>query len=133
MVKDLPVHVDFLRLSRKSRINLMIPVVFLNEDTSVGLKKGGALVVIRNEVELKVTAGNIPDHLEVDLADVEIGDTIHMSDIELPEGSRTMITDRDFVIANIAAPTISTSDDEDDSEAVEGEGEAEATEAETEE
>ncbi len=133
VVKDLPVHVDFLRLSRKSRINLMIPVVFLNEDTSVGLKKGGALVVIRNEVELKVTAGNIPDHLEVDLADVEIGDTIHMSDIELPEGSRTMITDRDFVIANIAAPTISTSDDEDDSEAVEGEGEAEATEAETEE
>lgn len=129
VVKDLPIHVDFLRLSRKSRINLMIPVSFLNEEESVGLKKGGTLVVIRNEVELKVTAGNIPDHLEVDLAEVEIGDTIHMSDITLPEGTRPMITDRDFVIANIASPTISTDDDEDDSDAVEGEEETSEEEA----
>lgn len=125
VVKDLPTHVDFLRLSRKSRINLQIPVVFINEEESVGLKKGGTLVVIRNEVELKVTAGNIPDHLEVDLAEVEIGDTIHMSDITLPEGTRPMITDRDFVIANVAAPTVSSDDeDEDDSDATEGEADA---------
>ena len=117
VVKDLPVHVDFLRLSSKSRINLMIPVHFLNEETSAGLKKGGTLVVIRNEVELKVTAGDIPDHLEVDLAEVEIGDTIHMSDIKLPKGTRPMIMDRDFVIANIGASKTVALDDEDEAEA----------------
>lgn len=121
VVKDLPIHVDFLRLSSKSRINLMIPVQFLNEEESAGLKKGGTLVVVRNEVELKVTAGNIPDHLEVDLLEVEIGDTIHMSDITLPEGTRPMITDRDFVIANIGAPKTVDLDDEDEDGA---EGEA---------
>ncbi len=127
VVKDLPIHVDFLRLSAKSRINLMIPVHFLNEEDSAGLKKGGTLVVVRNEVELKVTAGNIPEFLEVDLLDVEIGDTIHMSSITLPEGSRTMITDRDFVIANIGAPKTVDLDDEED-EATEGEAAPEAEE-----
>lgn len=125
VVKDLPLHVDFLRLSAKSRINLMIPVHFLNEEESVGLKKGGTLVAVRNEVELKVTAGDIPEFLEVDLTNVDIGDTVHMSDITLPKGTRTMITDRDFVIANIGAPKTVALDDEDE------EGtEAEATEAE---
>ncbi len=123
VVNDLPIHVDFLRLSSKSRINLMIPVQFTNEDESAGLKKGGTLVVVRNEVELKVTAGNIPDHLEVDLLNVEIGDTIHMSDITLPEGTRPMITDRDFVIANIGAPKTVDLDDDDD-ESTEGEAPA---------
>ncbi len=127
VVKDLPIHVDFLRLSAKSRINLMIPVHFLNEEESAGLKKGGTLVVVRNEVELKVTAGNIPDHLEADLLDVEIGDTIHMSDITLPEGTRPMITDRDFVIANIGAPKTVDLDDEDEDG---GEGESDAPETE---
>jgi len=127
VVKDLPIHVDFLRLSAKSRINLMIPVQFLNEEESAGLKKGGTLVVVRNEVELKVTAGNIPDHLEVDLLDVEIGDTVHMSDITLPEGTRPMITDRDFVIANIGAPKTVDLDDEDE-DSTEGEAAPEAEE-----
>jgi large subunit ribosomal protein L25 len=128
VVKDLPVHVDFLRLSSKSRINLMIPVHFLNEETSVGLKKGGTLVVVRNEVELKVTAGDIPDHLEVDLADCDIGDTIHMSDITLPKGTRPMIMDRDFVIANIGASKTVDLDDEDEAEAGEEENTEETTE-----
>ncbi len=128
VVNDLPIHVDFLRLSAKSRINLMIPVTFLNEDESVGLKKGGTLVVVRNEVELKVTAGDIPDHLEVDLADIDIGDTIHMSSITLPEGTRPMITDRDFVIANIGASKTVSLDDEEEEGA-----EEEAAEAPTEE
>jgi large subunit ribosomal protein L25 len=127
VVNDLPIHVDFLRLSSKSRINLMIPVHFINEDTSVGLKKGGTLVAVRNEVELKVTAGNIPEFLEVDLENADIGDTIHMSDITLPEGTRPMITDRDFVIANIGAPKTVDLDDTDDES---GEGEAEAPAAE---
>ncbi|HIP22235.1 MAG TPA: 50S ribosomal protein L25/general stress protein Ctc [Rhodobacteraceae bacterium] len=132
VVKDLPIHVDFLRLSAKSRINLMIPVQFLNEEESAGLKKGGTLVVVRNEVELKVTAGNIPDHLEVDLLEVEIGDTIHMSGITLPEGTRPMITDRDFVIANIGAPKTVDLDDEDE-DATEGEAAPEAEEGAAEE
>ncbi|MBL1434821.1 MAG: 50S ribosomal protein L25/general stress protein Ctc [Rhodobacteraceae bacterium] len=132
VVKDLPIHVDFLRLSANSRINLMIPVQFLNEEESAGLKKGGTLVVVRNEVELKVTAGNIPNHLEVDLLNVEIGDTIHMSDITLPEGTRPMITDRDFVIANIGAPKTVDLDAEDD-DSTEGEAAPEAEEGATEE
>jgi len=133
VVNDLPIHVDFLRLSSKSRINLMIPVHFLNEETSVGLKKGGTLVAVRNEVELKVTAGNIPEFLEVDLENADIGDTIHMSDITLPEGTRPMITDRDFVIANIGAPKTVDLDDEDDAEATEGEAAPEAEEGAAEE
>ena len=76
IVKDLPTHVDFLRLSDKSRINLYIPVVFENEEECPGLKKGGALIVVRSEVELKVTASKIPDQLIVDLSKFEVGDTI---------------------------------------------------------
>jgi len=101
-----------------------------------GFEKRGALVVVRNEVELKVTAGDIPDNLEVDLAETEIGDTIHMSDITLPEGTRTMITDRDFVIANIAAPKAIEVEEVDEvvdgAETETGEGEADASEENTE-
>jgi len=114
IVKDLPTHVDFLRLSDKSRINLYIPVVFENEDECPGLKKGGALIVVRSEVELKVTASKIPDQLIVDLSKFEVGDTINISDIDLPDGTRTMITGRDFVIANIQAPGGIAADDEDE-------------------
>lgn len=116
VVKDLPTHLDLMRLNRRSRVNLFIPVTFINQETSVGLKAGGTLVTVRSEVELKVTAGNIPETIEVDLADVEIGDGINISDVTLPEGSRPMITDRDFVIANIAAPSSLKSEGEDDSE-----------------
>ena len=112
VVKDLPTHIDFLRLNRDSRINMNIPVHFLNEETSVGLKKGGTLTIVRQEVELMVTAGNIPDHIEADLENLEIGQTINISDITLPEGTRPVIADRDFVIANIAAPGGAT-DEED--------------------
>ncbi len=112
VVKDLPVHVDFLRLSEKSRINLYIPVHFINHDDAPGLRRGGTLTVVRNEVELKVTAANIPDELVVDLTDHQIGDVIHISDITLPEGTRPMITDRDFVIANISAPRALVAEDD---------------------
>ena len=128
VVKDLPTHVDFLRLKRDSRINMNIPVVFLNEEDCPGLKQGGVLTVVRSEVELMVTAGNIPDQIDVDLGSLEIGDTVSISGVELPEGSRPVITDRDFVIANVAAPTVATEEedaDEEGEEAAEGEeGEA---------
>ena len=129
VVKDLPRHIDFLRLHRNTRINLFIPVEFINEETSVGLKRGGTVTTVRNEVELKVTADNIPESLIVDLADLDIGDIVHISDIEMPKGSRPMITDRDFVIANITEPSsLKSADDEDEVEETEGEGEGEATE-----
>jgi len=130
VVKDLPTHIDFLRLKRDSRINMNIPVHFLNEETSAGLKKGGTLTIVRAEVELMVTAGNIPDHIEADLENLEIGQTINISDITLPEGTRPVIADRDFVIANIAAPG-GAADDEDE-DVAEDAAEGEAPEADSE-
>jgi large subunit ribosomal protein L25 len=103
VIKDLPTHVDFMRLRRTSKINLFIPVEFINHDDAPGLKKGGVLTVVRPEVELVVTAGDIPEKLVVDLAGLNIGDTINVSAIDLPAGSKTTI-DRDFVIGNIQAP-----------------------------
>ncbi len=127
VVKDLPTHADFLRLSARSRINLYIPVDFINEEECPGLKKGGVLTVVRNEVELKVTAGDIPEQLVVDLTGLDVGDTINISNIELPKGTRPMITDRDFVIANISAPSsLKSAGDEEDEVAGEGGEVAEA-------
>ena len=135
VVKDLPTHIDFLRLKRDSRINMNIPVHFLNEETSAGLKKGGTLTIVRAEVELMVTAGNIPDYIEADLENLEIGETINISDITLPEDTRPVIADRDFVIANIAAPGGAADDEDEDvaEDAAEGETpEGEAPEADSE-
>jgi large subunit ribosomal protein L25 len=131
VVKDLPIHVDFLRLSERSRINLMIPVEFENEEEAPGLRKGGVLTVVRNEIELKVRANDIPDHIAVDLTGLEIGDTVKISDITLPAGTATTITDRDFMIANISAPSVLlTKEEVEAAEAAEAE---EALEAEIEE
>lgn len=116
VVKDLPTHVDFLRLGEKSRISLFIPVDFVNAEQSPGIKRGGVLTVVRHEVELVVTAGDIPEKLVVDLDGAKIGDTIHISNIKLPTGTRPTITDRDFVIANIQAPSGLKSADNEDAE-----------------
>jgi large subunit ribosomal protein L25 len=113
VVRDLPTHVDFMRLRRTSRINLFIHVTFINHEASPGLKRGGTLTVVRPEVELEVTAGDIPDHITVDLAGRNIGDVIHIGDVVLPEGAVPTI-DRNFVIANIAAPSGLRSADNDD-------------------
>jgi large subunit ribosomal protein L25 len=103
VVKDQPTHVDFMRLHDESRIVLHIHVTFENHDASPGLKRGGTLTVVRPEVELEVLAGDIPDHITVDLTGKEIGDVIHIEDVTLPEGAVTKIK-RNFVIANIQAP-----------------------------
>ncbi|WP_372605336.1 50S ribosomal protein L25/general stress protein Ctc [Actibacterium sp.] len=121
VVKDLPIHVDFMRLHRTSRINLYIPVEFVGEATAPGLKKGGVLTVVRPEVELKVTAGDIPASIQVDVSGMNIGDIVHISDVTLPAGTRPMITDRDFVIANISAPSGLRSAGADEDEAEEAE------------
>lgn len=104
VVKDLPTHIDLMRLHRNTRVNLFIHVTFENHEKAPGLKRGGTLVVVRPEVELMVTASDIPDHITVDLTGREIGDSIHINDIELPKGVKPTI-DRNFVIANIAAPS----------------------------
>ena len=104
VVKDMPTHVDLMRLRRTSRVALFIPVEFVNHEKSPGLKRGGVLTVVRPEVELVVTAGDIPDHITVDLEGRAIGDVIHISDVTLPEGVKPTI-DRDFVIANVSAPS----------------------------
>ncbi len=124
IVKDLPTHVDFRRLRRTSKVNLFIPVEFLNEETAPGIRKGGVLTVVRPEVELVVTAGEIPEKVVVDLGGMQIGDIVHINDVTLPEGTKATI-DRNFVIANISAPSgLKASDDAD--EAAEETEEAEA-------
>lgn len=102
-VKDLPTHIDFMRLHDDSRINLFIHVDFINHEASPGLKRGGTLTVVRSDVELEVLASDIPDHITVDLTGRKIGDVIHIGDIALPEGVKPTIA-RNFVVANVAAP-----------------------------
>ena len=120
VIKDLPTHLDLLRLRRTSKIKLFIHVDFINEEECPGLKKGGVLTVVRPDVELEVTAGDIPEKITVDLASLNIGDTITISSVDLPVGSKATI-DRDFVIANISAPSGLKSsggaDDDEDAEA----------------
>ena len=119
VVKDLPTHVDFMRLKRTSRISLFIPVEFVNHEKAPGIKRGGTLVVVRPEVELSVIAGDIPDHITVDLTGRDIGDVIHIEDGTLPEGAKPTI-DRNFVIANISAPSgLRSSEGEEENEAEE--------------
>ncbi|MFY0661804.1 MAG: 50S ribosomal protein L25/general stress protein Ctc [Shimia sp.] len=125
IIKDLPTHIDLLRLRRTSKINLFIHVDFENEEEAPGIKKGGVLTIVRPEVELNVTAGDIPERLVVDLTGKDIGDTITISQIDLPEGAKPTI-DRDFVIANLSAPSGLRSAGEDE----DGEGEGEEAAAE---
>jgi large subunit ribosomal protein L25 len=110
IVKDLPTHVDFMRLADDSRINLFIHVDFVNHEASPGLKRGGTLTIVRPEVELEVLASDIPDHITVDLTGKNVGDVIHIRDVDLPKGARPTI-ERNFVIANIAAPSGLRSED----------------------
>ncbi|QYX57370.1 50S ribosomal protein L25/general stress protein Ctc [Roseovarius sp. SCSIO 43702] len=119
VVKDLPTHFDLMRLRRTTKINLFIGVDFQNEEECEALTKGGVLNVVRNEIELIVTAGDIPESIVVDLSSLkEIGDSIHISDVTLPEGATPTITDRDFVICNVSAPSsLASQEDDDETEA----------------
>lgn len=115
VVKDLPTHVDFMRLKRTTQINLFINVEVTGEEECPGLKKGGVLTLVRPEVELIVTAADIPESLVIDISTMEIGDNLTISDVKLPEGGKPTI-DRDFVIAQVSAPSalLSAGDDEDE-------------------
>ncbi len=119
VVKDFPTHVDFLRLKQTSKVNLFIPVTFINEEESPGLKRGGVLTVVRGEVELLVSASNIPDSIIADVSGLDVGDVITISKVSLPDGVRPRIADRDFVIANISAPSgLRSADEEEEAEEV---------------
>ncbi len=103
-VSEKTIHVDFLRVTNKSTVNVGIVVEFINEDKCTGLKLGGVLNVVRSEVELLCPATAIPEKLVVDLEGLNVGDTIHISSIDLPENCTPTITDRDFTVATIASP-----------------------------
>lgn len=117
-VTDEPLHVDFVRVGRGTTIVVTVPVVFAHEDVSRGLKRGGVLNIVRRELELLCPADSIPGEIVVDLKDADIGDSLHISQVALPEGVRPAITDRDFTIATISAPTVIT-EEEEEAEAVE--------------
>lgn len=103
-VRDDVLHVDFLRVAKGATLTVDIPVHFLNEETCPGLKKGGVLNIVRHTVEMTVPADSIPEALEIDLAEAQPGDSLHISAVKLPKGCEPTITDRDFTIATIAAP-----------------------------
>jgi large subunit ribosomal protein L25 len=104
-VTDRPTHVDFLRLSADAKVEVQVPVVFVNEDASPGLKKGGVLNIVRHELELVCPSDAIPDEIQIDVTGRDVGDSIHISDVSLPKGVTSAITDRDFTIATLVAPS----------------------------
>jgi large subunit ribosomal protein L25 len=119
-VKGQPIHVDLMRVNEKTRIDVEVPVRFINEEDSPGLKKGGVLNVVRHGVEVYAPATAIPEVFEIDVTGLEVGDGIHASKINLPKGVTFVITDRDFTIATIAAPSaLRSSDDSDTAEVAE--------------
>ena len=120
-VTDRPTHVDFLRMTGDSKVAVQVPVVFINEDASPGLKKGGVLNIVRHELELLCPNADIPDEIEIDVTGKDVGDAIHISEVTLPKGVASVITDRDFTIATLVAPSALKSS--------EGDTTTEATEA----
>ena len=100
-VRDFPIHVDFLRLGKDALVTVDVPVRFLNEGASPGLKRGGVLNIVRHEIAVRCRPDVIPDHFAIDLTGLEIGDSVHISAVKLPEGVRPTITDRDFTVATI--------------------------------
>ncbi|MDH3335711.1 MAG: 50S ribosomal protein L25/general stress protein Ctc [Rhodospirillaceae bacterium] len=122
-VTDRPIHLDFLRVNKDSRISVEVPIRFINQEESPGIKLGGVLNIVRHELELRVSPLAMPEFIEIDLSGKEIGDSIHISQVNLPEGTRPTITDRDFTIATVAAPTVAVVEEETtEGEGAEGEG-----------
>jgi large subunit ribosomal protein L25 len=135
-VRDFTTHVDFLRIGKDSVVTVYIPVHFINEEKSPGIKRGGVLNIVRHEVEFTVPATAIPEYITVDLTGLDIGDGVHISHVELPEGMKPTITDRDFTIATVAAPAGLKSEEDEAAEAEaaeEAEEEAKGDEGESEE
>ena len=124
-VSDEPIHIDFMRIVKGSKLILEIPAKFINSDKSPGLKKGGVLNIVRRKIELKCPAENIPNEIIVDLDNTEINTSLKISSVKLPEGVAPTIVDRDFVIATVVAPTILVEPEKTEETTVEGETPAE--------
>lgn len=128
-VSDRPVHIDFMRVAKGVKIAVNVPIHYINEEEAPGLKVGGVLNIVRHDVELNVSPEDIPEFIEVDLTGCDLGDSIHISSVALPAGVTPTITDRDFTIATVAAPSSVKSAGVDEEEEVEGEeGEIEGEE-----
>ena len=115
-VTDRPIHVDFMRFSASTLLNVDVQVVFGNHDESPGLKRGGVLNVVRHTVEMRCKPDNIPESIFVDLSGLDIGDSVHISQIKMPDDAELTIADRDFTIATIAAPTLLVETEDEDGE-----------------
>ena len=132
-VSDEPIHIDFIRVEKGSKLNLEIPVKFINSDKSPGLKKGGVLNVVRRKVELKCPTENIPSEIIVDLDNTEINTSLKISSVKLPEGVVPIIADRDFVIGTVVAPTVLVEPEKVEETVAEGETPIEGAEGTTDE
>jgi len=119
-VTDRPLHADFLRVSEHAKVHVNVPVHFANEPASPGLKRGGVLNIVRHELELICDAAEIPDEITIDLTGLDVGDSVHISQVKLPFGAASAITDRDFTIATIVAPSALKSSEGDTSKEEEG-------------
>ncbi|MCB2013601.1 MAG: 50S ribosomal protein L25/general stress protein Ctc [Sphingobium sp.] len=122
-VTDRPLHADFLRVSEHAKVNVNVPVSFINEEKSPGLKRGGVLNVVRHELELVCDAAEIPDQIVIDMTGFDVGEAVHISHVVLPKGSESAITDRDFTIATVVAPSSLKSQEGDTSKEEGEEGE----------
>ena len=133
-VTSRPIHVDFLRISEHAEVKVNVPVAFANEDAAPGIKRGGVLNIVRHDLELICDAAHIPDQIEIDLTGLDIGDSVHISQVTLPKGVKSAIDDRDFTVVTVVAPSAMKSETGDttqaDAGAVPTVGE-EAAEAET--
>jgi large subunit ribosomal protein L25 len=110
VVSDRPIHVDFFRISEHATVTVAVPVVFVDEEESPGLARGGVLNIVRHELEIVCDAAEIPEQIEVSLKGLEVGDTVHISTVTLPKGATSAIDDRDFTIATLIAPSAMKAD-----------------------
>ncbi|MCB1885447.1 MAG: 50S ribosomal protein L25/general stress protein Ctc [Geminicoccaceae bacterium] len=124
-VSDEALHLDFIRVGKDTVVTVEVPVHFLGEEKSKGLRRGGVLNVVRHEIEVSCPADSIPAYFEIDLSGYDIGDSIHISAVKLPEGVKPTITDRDFTIVTIAAPTLAPTDEGEETTATPAAGTAE--------
>ena len=117
-VTDQPLHVDFMRFSKSTRLVVEVPVVFVGEEVCPGLRQGGVLNIVRHAIEMRASPDRIPESIEIDLSSYNIGDSVHISSVSLPDDVELTITDRDFTVVTIAAPTVNVEVMETDEEAV---------------
>jgi large subunit ribosomal protein L25 len=123
VVSDRPIHVDFLRIGEHTSVHVNVPIIFADEEESPGIKRGGVLNIVRHELELVCDAAEIPDDITISLKGVEVGDSIHISSVTLPKGAKSAITDRDFTIATVVAPSALKSSEGESATEAEAEGE----------